>query len=141
MLKELASHNNGLCIITSRLNVTNLSNFEGKSVKYLNLEDLLPNPGAQLLREFKVNGSISDLEKISEQYKGHCLTLTLLGSYISDVYHGDIRKLDLSRLPKSDIKPWSHAFHVLSDYEEWFGKSVALSLLKILGLFDRPINI
>jgi hypothetical protein len=38
-----------------------------------------------------VNGAEAELRNASDEFSGHCLALTLLGSYLSDAYNGDIR--------------------------------------------------
>ena len=38
-----------------------------------------------------VNGHEAELRSASDEFSGHCLALTLLGSYLTDAYNGDIR--------------------------------------------------
>jgi|SRR5271165_5509880 len=47
--------------------------------------------GAELLRALGVNGHEAELRNASDEFRGHCLALTLLGSYLADAYNGDIR--------------------------------------------------
>lgn len=141
LLKELASQNNGLCLLTTRLQVTDIDSFKDFTVKYLNLKDLDPKAGAQLLREQGVKGDEKELQRASEKFRGHSLTLTLLGSYISDVYYGDIKFLEKVTTLKSDTSLGGHASRIMSAYETWFGERCETSLLKVLGLFDRPVSV
>jgi len=39
-----------------------------------------------------VKGHETELRNASDEFQGHCLALTLLGSYLSDAYNGDIRR-------------------------------------------------
>ena len=39
------------------------------------------------LRALGVNGDEAELRIASDGFRGHCLTLTLLGSYLTDAYH------------------------------------------------------
>jgi hypothetical protein len=46
---------------------------------------------AQLLRALEVWGDEAELRRASDEFRGHCLALTLLGSYLADAYRGEIR--------------------------------------------------
>jgi hypothetical protein len=39
-----------------------------------------------------VKGPEAELRSASDEFNGHCLALTLLGSYLTDAYDGDIRR-------------------------------------------------
>src|SRR6202008_4104467 len=74
-------------------------------------------------------------------FTGHCLALTLLGSYLSDAYEGDIRCLvEVSKRLADDVRQGVHARKVMDSYQTWFGEGPELSLLRLLGLFDRPVD-
>jgi len=78
--------------------------------------------------------------------RGHALTLTLLGSYLCDAHEGDIRKRDLVKLEEADAEEQGgHAFRVMEAYERAFENEGdkgrrALAILRLLGLFDRPMT-
>jgi serine/threonine protein kinase len=55
------------------------------------LEQLSSDAGAQLLQALGVKGDEAELRSASDEFQGHCLALTLLGSYLTDAYNGDIR--------------------------------------------------
>jgi hypothetical protein len=70
---------------------------------------------------------------------GHCLALTLLGSYLTDAYHGDIRRRDeVSARLAHDVRQGAHARKVMESYQSWLGEGPELAILRMLGLFDRP---
>ena len=70
---------------------------------------------------------------------GHCLALTLLGSYLADAYQGDIcRRKEVSGHLAEDVRQGGHARKVMESYRTWFGEGPELSILRMLGLFDRP---
>jgi hypothetical protein len=80
-----------------------------------------------------------ELRAASKEFDGHCLALTLLGSYLTDAYHGDIRcRKEVAEHLAHDIRQGVHARKVMESYQAWFGEGPELSLLRILGLFDRP---
>jgi hypothetical protein len=88
LLRELAAFNKGLCVITTRLPVADLADHERRSAPRRELEHLSREAGAQLLRALSVNGPEAKLQSASQEFGGHCLALTLLGSYLSDAHGG-----------------------------------------------------
>lgn len=81
----------GLCVITTRLPVADIADHEGTSALRRELEQLSSDAGARLLRALGVTGDEHTLRSASDEFSGHCLALTLLGSYLTDAYNGDIR--------------------------------------------------
>jgi serine/threonine protein kinase len=141
LLRELAAFNTGLCVITTRLPVADLADHERTSALRLELEQLSSDAGAKLLRALGVKGNESELRSASEEFSGHCLALTLLGSYLTDAYKGDIRcRREVSARLADDVRQGVHARKVMESYQTWFGPGPELSLLRILGLFDRPVE-
>lgn len=141
LLRELAAYNPGLCLISTRLPVTDLSDFEGSTVRQINLEHLSPKAGAETLKAQGVKGDETEMEEASREFSGHSLALTLLGSYLSDVYSGDIRRRGEVGSLEDDVRYGGHAQRVMAAYEKWFGdKSAELAVLRMLGLFDRPAD-
>jgi serine/threonine protein kinase len=140
LLRELAASNTGLCVITTRLPVADLADHERTS-SFLRreLEQLAGDAGAKLLQALGVKGNNAELRSASDEFGGHCLALTLLGSYLSDAYNGDIRcREEVSKRLAEDIRQGAHARRVMESYQTWFGEGPELSVLRILGLFDRP---
>ena len=141
LLRELAAFNKGLCVITTRLAVTDIADHEGTSALRRDLEHLSSDAGAQLLRALGVKGEEAELRSASDEFSGHCLALTLLGSYLTDAYHGDIRcREEVSERLAHDVRQGVHARKVMESYQTWFGEGPELSLLRLLGLFDRPAD-
>jgi predicted ATPase len=141
LLRELAAFNTGLCVITTRLPVADIADHEGTSVLRCELEQLSSDAGAQLLRALGVKGDEEKLRSASDEFSGHCLALTLLGSYLSDAYNGDIRcRKEVSERLAHDVRQGVHARKVMESYQIWFGEGPELSVLRMLGLFDRPAD-
>ena len=141
LLRELAAFNRGLCVITTRLPVADLTDHEGTVALRRDLEHLSSVAGAQLLRALGVKGPEVDLRQASQEFGGHCLALTLLGSYLSDAYEGDIRcRNEVSEHLADDARQGAHARRVMSSYQSWFGEGPEVSVLRLLGLFDRPAD-
>jgi predicted ATPase len=141
LLRELAAFNRGLCVITTRLPVADLADHERTSALRLDLEQLSSDAGAKLLRSLGVKGHEAELRSASDEFNGHCLALTLLGSYLTDAYSGDIRRRkEVSERLAHDVRQGVHARKVMESYQTWFGEGPELSVLRMLGLFDRPVD-
>jgi len=72
------------------LPVADLADHAGTSVLRRDLEQLSSDAGAKLLRALGVKGDETELRSASDEFSGHCLALTLLGSYLTDAFNGDI---------------------------------------------------
>jgi hypothetical protein len=141
LLRELAAFNRGLCVITTRIPVADIADFERTAAQRRELEQLSAEAGAELLRAVGVKGDQEKLRSASKEFSGHCLALTLLGSYLSDAYHGDIRFLqEVSARLAHDVRQGAHARKVMESYQNWFGEGPEISVLLMLGLFDRPAD-
>ena len=141
LLRELAAFNTGLCVITTRLPVADLADHERRSALRRDLEQLSSDAGAKLLRALGVKGDEAELRSASEEFSGHCLALTLLGSYLTDAYNGDIRcRKEVSARLAHDVRQGAHARKVMESYQTWLGEGPELSVLRMLGLFDRPAD-
>ena len=141
LLRELAAFNTGLCVITTRLPVADIADYERTSALRRDLEHLSSDAGAKLLRALGVKGLEEELRSASDDFGGHCLALTLLGSYLSDAYNGDIRcREEVAKRLAHDVRQGAHARKVMESYQIWFGEGPELSVLRMLGLFDRPAD-
>ena len=78
-------------MITTRLPVADIADHERASAPRRDLEQLSSEAGAKLLRALGVKGDEPELRSASDEFSGHCLALTLLGSFLTDAYNGDIR--------------------------------------------------
>jgi predicted ATPase len=141
LLCELAAFNTGLCVTTTRTPVADIADHEGSSALRHDLEQLSNDAGAKLLRALGVKGAEAELRSASDEFRGHCLALTLLGSYLTDAYNGDIRRReDVSARLAQDVRQGAHARKVMESYQSWFGEGPELAILRMLGLFDRPAD-
>ena len=140
-LRELAAFNSGLCVITTRLPIADLADHAHSSAPRHDLEQLSSDAGARVLRALGVKGGEAELRSASEEFSGHCLALTLLGSYLTDAYNGDIRcRKEVSEHLSHDVRQGVHARKVMESYQAWLGEGPELSILRMLGLFDRPAD-
>jgi len=141
LLRELAAFNTGLCVITTRTPVADLADHEGTAALRRDLEQLPSDAGAKLLRALGVHGTEADLRSASNELGGHSFALTLLGSYLTDAYDGDVRcRRELSRHLAHDSRQGVHAREIMESYQTWLGEGPELAVLRMLGLFDRPAD-
>jgi tetratricopeptide (TPR) repeat protein len=133
LVKELAAQNEGMCLITSRIALTDLEGAGRDAVRSWDLEHLTDEAGAALLHERGARGGVEHLRAAAREMEGHSLALTLLGSWVKKACKGDVRKRDTG--PQLPGKP---AQRMMGVYEEWFAGGPELSILRLLGLFDRP---
>lgn len=141
LLVELAAHQSGLCVISTRERVGDLVEFENGTVIQHNLEQLSPRAGAQILRSLNVKGDDDELELASQELGGHAFSLTLLGSYLNEVLDGDIRQRDAIGNLFEDTRFGDDAERMIAAYEKWLGEGMELAILRLLGLFDRPADL
>jgi serine/threonine protein kinase len=141
LLRELAAFNTGLCVITTRTAVADIADYEHTSALRRDLDQLSSDAGAKLLRALGVKGDETELRTASDEFTGHCLALTLLGSYLADAYNGDIRRREeVSARLAHDLRQGAHARKVMESYQSWLGEGAELAILRMLGLFDRPAD-
>ena len=141
LLRELAAFNRGLCVTTTRLPVADIADHERTSALRRDLEHLSSDSGAKLLRALGVKGDEAELRSASDEFSGHSLALTLLGSYLTDAFNGDIHcRKEVSEYLTHDVRLGVHARKVMESYQTWFAEGPELSVLRMLGLFDRPVD-
>jgi NACHT domain len=130
LLRELAAFNRGLCVITTRMLVADVADHERTSVLRRELEHLSNDAGARLLRALGVKGDEAELRSTSDEFCGHCLALTLLGSYLTDAYNGDIRcREEVSQRLAHDVHQGTHARKVMESYQTWLGEGPELAVI------------
>ena len=138
LVRELAARNPGLCVITTRVAVRDLADYASTTSPKIDLEQLQPADGARLLEALGVEGTEEDRETASEEFGGHALALTLLGTFLRDAHGGDIRLRSEIGPPEKELKHGGPARRVMDSYETWLGRGPDTQVLRMLGLFDRP---
>lgn len=136
LLQHLATFNPGLVVVTSRLSVADVAYFDQFSE--LKLAPLTPTEGIHVFRELGVRGSDRSLGAATQEYGGHALSLTLLGNLLiaRDL---PVERRDLLIKPlRDELQLGEHARRIVQAYEEWFAATPELTVLKLVGIFDRP---
>jgi len=142
LLRGLAAHNHGLCLVTTRTHLPELAMWHHSTAPEWKLASLTNEASAALLTKLGVNGTNQKKRDLSSRVKGHALSLVLLGHYLKLAHHGYIRRVDRVDFKNVNEKEQGgHAFRVIAAYERWFEESkcnAELAILRLLGLFDRP---
>jgi tetratricopeptide (TPR) repeat protein len=168
LLKGLARHNPGLCLVTTRQPMSDLAAFHSTTAEEWDLEHLAEEAGAALLKSrleperpkgtLPVPSTEAERREISRAVGGHALTLHLLGGYIHAAL-GDVRRWCEVKFDRADdAVQGGHAFRVMAAYERWLGgeaeegregereterrkdAKVQLAVLRVMGLFDRAAD-
>lgn len=146
LLKGLAASSKGLCIVTTRYSVPDLKAFRQTTAPEVPLLRMSREAGVRLLQTLGVRGTTQEFATLVEDVKGHALTLTVVGGFLTRAFGGDIRKRDRVKFDKADEKiDGGHAFRAMAAYEQWLlsggdeGRR-ELAVLRLMGLFDRPAD-
>jgi len=139
LVTELARENPGLCVITTRENVADLSDF-GTTAQQTDLEQISAEAGRALLRVGGVQGTDAELEGTARDFGLHALALNLLAAYLHDIpghhisYAAEIPDLDVP------LEKGKHPRRVMAAFANRFGDSAEVDTLHILGMFSSPAN-
>lgn len=137
----------GLCLITTRESLANLQTYRSSSAPEEKLDMLSRDAGIALLRHLQITGTEQEMEAAWKNAGGHALTLQLLGRFIADAFPDrDIRHYHEVRFEEADLERQGRsAFKVMRAYETWLQRGDPerqreLAVLRLTGLFDRPIR-
>lgn len=139
LLRELATDNSGLCVITSRLSATDLNPYRDRRVRTLELNKISIDAGVQLLKNMGITGREEEYSQAINEYEGHPFSLSLLGGYLLIAQQGEIRQFRQLQSLLDEQNQGTHAKNLMSAYMKWFEGFPERSLLCLIGLFDRPV--
>ena len=134
LLEGLAERNPGLCVISTREEVADL---EG-AIERVDLEKVSTVAGRALLRIGGVPGTDDDLEALVKNFGHHALAMNLLAAYLNWPGAGNVS--DIPELPDIPEAKGKHARRVMAAFESVFSEGPEIDLLRILGLFDGPVE-
>ena len=141
LVERLAERNPGLCVISTRENVREFRerDFEFRAaVQEVDLEKVSTLAGRALLRAADVPGTTDELEALVKNFGHHALALNLIAAYLK--WPGSQPVVDIPELPDIPEAKGKHARRVMAAFETLFGEGPELDLLRILGLFDGPVE-
>jgi tetratricopeptide (TPR) repeat protein len=132
-LRGLTRNARGLCVITTREPVPDLSGLPG--VVTCDLDQITPEAGRAILRIARVVGADAELEALTWRFGSNALTISLLGVYL---YENDPAR-SVGAAPSLEALPGSTPLeHVLVGFERWLADTAEIEILCLLGFFDRP---
>ena len=134
LLEGLAERNPGLCVVSTREEVADL---EG-AIERVDLEKVSTVAGRALLWIGGVPGTDDELEALVKNFGHHALALNLLAAYLNWPDAQGVS--DIPELPDIPEAKGKHARRVMAAFEKLFGEGPDLDLLRILGLFDGPVE-
>lgn len=104
------------CLITSRAPVYDLIH----SISYVHqdVNRLSQQDGHLLLENVGVWGQEDQIDRVVEQWDGHALTLSLLGSYLVRLHHGNIAEMPPDLTPTVDEPRYDRVKRLLRRYDE-----------------------
>jgi hypothetical protein len=143
LIRALAEHNDGTCIVTSRQPIFEIRDVS-HGVEALKLGPLTDFDAVDLLRRRGVIGSDEDLQNAVRDFSNHALSLNLLANWLFTHFHGDVsaRHHITSQQLFAESEFGERARFVMAAYETRFAKGgsrhLELTILKLVGLFDRP---
>lgn len=155
LLRGLGENNPGLCVVTTRETVPDIADMSETRRLTIDLTALTPGFGAQLLREYGINGDDEELRQASRDVQGHALTLILLGTFLKARFGGDVTRRNEVLFFEGSEKFARHARKVIASYVRWFETErdddelseedplinrAAVSILRLMGLFNRPAD-
>lgn len=140
LVKELAFENPGLCLITSRIGVADLSSYENGRIRTKHVGHLSSESSILLLRTMGIFGSAEDFGKVTKYYSGHALSLSLLAGYLTAVHRGSISKYRELNSLLDDQSQGDHARDLMQAYLDWFSGSIECELLYLIAMFDRGVS-
>ena len=134
LLRGLTRQSAGLCLITSREWLPDLSGKPG--VVMHDLEQISHQAGRALLRTARVVGTDAQLQTLASRFGPHALSVSLLGAYLyAQPGHGVEAATQLEHVPgKEPID------RILAGFDLWLGDGPEREALRLMGLFDRPAD-
>jgi len=146
LLQSIAADNPGLCLITTREHLKNIEN--QATTEEQKLDKLVKEAAIDLLRHLQIVGTEAEMEAAWKDAGGHALTLQLLGRFIAEAYLTDphISRYKEVKFEEADLERQGRsAFKVMIAYERWLQsagpeRQRELALLRLTGLFDRPMS-
>lgn len=144
LLQSLAADNPGLCVVTTREHLKNIEN--QATTEEQKLDRLVKEAAIALFRHLQIQGTEAEMEAAWKDAGGHALTLQLLGRFLADAHGGDIRHYREVKFEEADLERQGRsAFKVMITYEKWLQsagpeRQRELALLRLTGLFDRPMS-
>ncbi|MEZ5931636.1 MAG: toll/interleukin-1 receptor domain-containing protein [Alphaproteobacteria bacterium] len=142
LLDELSRNNPGLCLISTREEVSDLWHEEEEcQVGQFDLDTISITAGRALLRVSGIEGEDAALEQAVKDFGKHAYAVKLLGNFLTWCGTPHIEHAaSIPDLPDVEENEGKHPRRVMAAFAERFGDSAKADILAMLGLFDRPAD-
>lgn len=141
LIAELGRRNSGLCVITTRVAVPELSRYP-QTCQQIDLEKLSAEAGTMLLKVRATQGSDEALQQATTDFGFHALAINLLATYLHEIPgHPIAAAAALPDLPNIPEAKGRHPRRIMAAFAEKLDKVAATELLHVLGLFSRPAEL
>ncbi|MCC6725492.1 MAG: tetratricopeptide repeat protein [Saprospiraceae bacterium] len=145
LVRELAKKNQGLCVVTSRVPLAGMPRQE-QFIRIEHLDQISTEAAKTILRsagKYGVQGSDEALETTIASFGNHALAINLLATWLATQPGQPIEAA--ANIPDLEVpeEKGRHPRRVIAAFERWLldnGKPEAARLLRLLGLFDRPVT-
>ena len=141
LVKELATSNPGLCVVTSRYPLTDLAAFRDGRVQSVHLPPMTSGAGVQLLKNAGVVGAEVEFENAVACYRGHALSLSLLAGYLTNVHNGRIDCRHRMHSVLDEESQRGHVESILQAYLLCLSSKPGQQILRLVALLDRTTSL
>jgi hypothetical protein len=132
LIRHLATHMNGLCVITSRFAVQDLKDLiDEDGASEICLRGLDQESAVHLMKKRGLRGPEKEFDTVAQEYNRHPLSLSVLAGVLERYYEGQIaRWREVAGSSETIAEMLDPLMACLSTAEK--------TVLKIVGLFDGP---
>lgn len=148
LLFHFVTSGNGLCVVTSRLPLTELQGHSERGYLEIQVGPLPEVAATELVWSEMWSGENPRRPDSHEKtlllewarfYAGRPLSLSLLGGLARTAYQNNLSKIKKAPNLLNDSGRGSHAARILQDYERVLANSAELDIMRIVGLCDQAV--
>jgi tetratricopeptide (TPR) repeat protein len=141
-----APGHHSFCLVTSRAPLLDLMAYT--TYTHRDVSRVTPEDGRKLLRALGVEGRDGELDKVVNQWDGHALTLSLVGTYAKEWQSGRVAELDSfdpvgaydpMPVPEAAKSRYEHVHRVLRRYDEHI-TAAERAFLTLFSAFRTPVK-
>jgi tetratricopeptide (TPR) repeat protein len=132
-----AGEHKSFCLINSRAPLLDL--IEYTTYSHRDLDRLSAKEGRALLQKVGVKGSDAALDRVVADWDGYALVLSLLGTYLADLYEGDVKHIDDIPPPTTDEPRYERVRRVLRQYDKHLTEAER-AFLMIFSVLRLPVQ-
>ncbi|MBK9050051.1 MAG: trypsin-like peptidase domain-containing protein [Chloroflexi bacterium] len=138
-----APGHHSFCLVTSRAPLLDLMAYT--TYTHRDVSRVTPEDGRKLLRALGVEGRDGELDRVVNQWDGHALTLSLVGTYVQEWQGGKVAGADgfdpvgVDEVPEAAKSRYEHVHRVLRRYDEHI-TAAERAFLTLFSAFRTPVK-